>query len=1198
MRHDVRRIINAADQLLVELYDQPVSVPAVGSGPEVPLQWTPGAAAAGAYGLQATLFDASGAQRVERELPLTVSAFRNFALDANPQQASVVSGMPIRLDTRIRYLAGNTPVAAASLQVRLETVEGDVLAAVEQPVATMGPGFDAVLSSELLPDPFAPAGQYLLRAELWAGSLLAEATAVQLVTDAQGAAQITGSLDAPQVPVPIGQPVSVTVAVQNVGSAAVTSLPVQIRVRRSLQSAPIVDIQQSIDIAAGGHWTEQIDLPAAQLALGSHLLSLTVSDGPHAGVLAVASFSVVDTLAPALSLVAPPNGSIVRSQFRVNVRAVDAHHPVGEVRVQPAGQSWLVMSPGIEFGGQYLRQFGPLPDGPLGLRFDARDAVGNVAELNNVQYIVDGTPPQISISGVSDGGLYNHARTPLITINELHPGPTQILLGGEPFSSGTPVESEGVHHLYVLARDQAGNEASTVLSFEIDLTPPPIAFTAPANGAVLASPVATIQIATEAQAQVTLTTAGGPLEGFADGQGQIAFAEVPLVEGLNDFNAMARDLAGNLSAPVTLQVERSVSTVDAVAGSLAALATIEPPAPIAGDWTIQNLGGLDFVDLPLRLQLVALASGSVVAEQHLSVDLAPSAQLQQSYSFASDGRPLGAYQVVLAAQLRDAQGMDVWVELAQRSLQLADLTAPTLLWLTPTLDQLVGATPTVRARLTDALTGIDQAELRLDGSLIGLLGPDPVVPDEYLRDLGPLEDGTYDALIEARDGAGNTSSSTSRFVVDATPPQIQILGISDGQLSNQPLTAVIEIIEPHLASSEILLDGQPYLSGTAITSEGEHQISVTATDQLGNSADRSVVFTLDFTPPPISFLSPPDGLQIIAAHVPALLQSEAQVNVGLVSGSNQQQQAADAGGLAEFAAVPLLLGDNQLIGFATDAAGNRSADVTITVQRVRPTQAIIEGHMNMAQSVVDHGDLLQGGYLLGNGGGFDPGPVVITVSAHAGGDLLAQSDEQMQLPPGATASEPFSFDTTGWPLGPIQLRLTWRALDEPGANPLPIDQRNATIRDGDPPQVSVLEPAKGAIVGSTPLVRALATDELSAVNEVSVRVNGGPWVSMPPAAVDDEYAGNPFLPQIGLNLVEVRAIDDWDNEGRATALLVCRSSSLGEPGDGVFAGPFEGQDEIFANGFEGPDCEPPPPLLKRALRWYGVGGSMLDEEGR
>jgi hypothetical protein len=204
----------------------------------------------------------------------------------------------------------------------------------------------------------------------------------------------------------------------------------------------------------------------------------------------------------------------------------------------------------------------------------------------------------------------------------------------------------------------------------------------------------------------------------------------------------------------------------------------------------------------------------------------------------------------------------------------------------------------------------------------------------------------------------------------------------------------------------------------------------------------------------------------------------------------------------------------------------------------------------------------------------------------------------MQLPPGAIADAPFSFDTTGWPLGPIQLRLTWRAVDEPDTSPLPIDQRTASIRDGDPPQVTVLEPDDGAIVGSAPLVRALATDALSAVNEVSVRVNGGPWQAMQATATADEYGGNPFLPQIGLNLIEVRAVDDWDNEGRATPLLVCRSSSLGDPGDDVFAEPFEGQDEIFANGFEGPDCEPPPELLKRLMRWYGASGSILDEEAR
>ncbi|MCB1589441.1 MAG: hypothetical protein KDI56_11115, partial [Xanthomonadales bacterium] len=411
-----------------------------------------------------------------------------------------------------------------------------------------------VLTTVLNPDPVAPAGQYVLRAELWTQSLLAESAAALQLTDAMALAQLDGALQLPAAAIPIGEGVSIPLVVRNVGTVPLTGLPVRASLRRSLQSAPSATLEQVIDLPVGGEWSAQLDVPPALLGLGDQLVSLIVIDGPHAGVLDFDGFAVVDLTPPLLSLIAPNPGSVVPARFRVDVRALDQHHPIGSVRVQSQGQAWLPMSAGIDFAGAYLRTFGPLSDGPLSLRFDASDSVGNRAEIGPVELVVDATPPLVQISGVSDGGLYNSPRTPLITITETHPQSSQQLLDGQPFTSGELVATEGLHVLYVLARDAAGNEGSAIVNFTMDFTPPPVSFAAPSDGAVIAAPQTLVRISTEPAATVTLIHAGGTLQAVADAQGVAIFDTVPLVDGSNVLAASARDLAGNQSAPVEIGV--------------------------------------------------------------------------------------------------------------------------------------------------------------------------------------------------------------------------------------------------------------------------------------------------------------------------------------------------------------------------------------------------------------------------------------------------------------------------------------------------------------------------------------------------------------------------------------------------------------------------------------------------------------------
>ena len=107
------------------------------------------------------------------------------------------------------------------------------------------------------------------------------------------------------------------------------------------------------------------------------------------------------------------------------------------------------------------------------------------------------------------------------------------------------------------------------------------------------------------------------------------------------------------------------------------------------------------------------------------------------------------------------------------------------------------------------------------------------------------EDGTYLLEVLAYDQAGNTVTQQIGFTIDRTEPVIQISGVSDGETYREAVIPVIEVIEINLEEAVTLLDGQPFVSGTTITAQGSHELSVTAVDMAGNRETVTVRFKLD-----------------------------------------------------------------------------------------------------------------------------------------------------------------------------------------------------------------------------------------------------------------------------------------------------------------------------------------------------------------
>jgi len=185
-----------------------------------------------------------------------------------------------------------------------------------------------------------------------------------------------------------------------------------------------------------------------------------------------------------------------------------------------------------------------------------------------------------------------------------------------------------------------------------------------------------------------------------------------------------------------------------------------------------------------------------------------------------------------------------------------------------------------------------------------------------------LNEGAQNIAIVATDTLGHSSTLTLVLTLDTQAPAISVNESGapfTGGLFDHPLTPQITISDVGTYTSEILLDGSPYVSGTPIGQEGSHQLAISATDAVGNTSSRDISFTLDFTAPVFGQITPAAGALIAQSTVTLQVEATgaASVKVGSLTGSA-------AGNLYTIGPITLVEGSQELVIEAFDAVGNRA----------------------------------------------------------------------------------------------------------------------------------------------------------------------------------------------------------------------------------------------------------------------------------
>jgi hypothetical protein len=768
----------------------------------------------------------------------------------------------------------------------------------------------------------------------------------------------------------------------------------------------------------------------------------------------------------------------------------------------------------------------PLVEGPNDLVAHAEDTFGHVADSNVVTYVLDTTPPVLTVTEPADGaivtgtavmvaGTADDANLREVTVN----GDRVTVIGGA-FSTELSLP-EGNATITVVATDSLDHIAEVVHAVVRDTFPPSVSIDEPAEDCLPAGQPVTIRgsvadanLATglngePAPVRLEIQTSDGttaevlPTIG-ADGRSWVADAvDLGAADGTALISAVAADRAGRTS-----RATRSLR-MDATAPTLTLFADGQPLAAQPGDTPAPGAEPA-ILSRAVTLRVQVTDPGGAVPEPVFTVDGSPWAQ---GARLDVEGDHL------LVARATDCAGRESVVH----ALVRLDLTAPSLLSSSPADGDLLADGPAAFTGTADE----PLASANVNGT--------PAAVDGATFTASPLAwtEATNRVDLELVDAAGHRTTTVVTFTVDTEPPTVQLLEsglpIADGTVFVRAITPEIRVSDPD-ATLDVTLDGLPWILGALIDADGEHTLTATATDALDRSASASVSFEIDRSEgPSIVITSPVDGETLTELTVDITGTASGRDVTVEVNG----QPASVTGGTW---IVPgfVLEADtaNTLTARATDDAGRTAFDtVQVMVRSDGPLILVAEpadGAVT-ARAAVDVAGVVAGGRAATDDG-------LVTVQPGTGPDVTATLDAD-----GA-------FRVLDVPLADGVNVITVSATDPQGR----LGSTAVSVTsDRQPPTVSVLADGQaldeGAVLPGPTTLQIQVSDVAGAVEHLEIRLNGqiqagaGELVELP---VDDE----------GGYLLAVEATDGAGNTTRVERSFIidgggCSLSRI-EPGDG------------------------------------------------
>jgi flagellar hook assembly protein FlgD/fibronectin type 3 domain-containing protein len=568
---------------------------------------------------------------------------------------------------------------------------------------------------------------------------------------------------------------------------------------------------------------------------GAYVLQVNAFDLAGNNSSATLRFSITappqDTTPPVIGILAPAEAAYIRrGGSGLIATIVDAQSGVAFAKYSVDGGAYapLTIDTAQAGGNQYAASLDALPDGAHSVVVQATDTAGNMATSGSRSFIVDNTPPQITITGVT-AGQYSASVTPVISVVDAALDTSTTTLNGTPYVSGTPIISDGNYTLTVTAVDKAGNTAASSIQFTLSLprpdkTAPVVFIELPEEGAYVraggllivsatdtGSGVASVEEMLDAQTHWTNLAASAATNKYTLDIGS-------LPDGAHAASVRATDNAGN------------------VAGVQVRHFTVDNTPPVIAVSGVQNNG-----------QYAGSATASVSVSD---TNLSSSSVILNGVPYVS-GTPItvpGAY--VLAVGARDLAGNETAVAIDFQINAIAN--APVVSIVAPGAGAIVKS-GTLLSALAQPASSVSRLEMAAAGST-AYAAMQPRAGGAFDLPIPTLVDGTQTLRVRAvgADRITTYPDVVQSVVIDSTPPAIDTLGLVDGAKYTLDYVVNFRVSDLHLADVVATMDGQPFSAGQRVANVGPHTLQIIATDLAGNQTSKSVAFiTIPNASPPV-----------------------------------------------------------------------------------------------------------------------------------------------------------------------------------------------------------------------------------------------------------------------------------------------------------------------------------------------------------
>ena len=186
------------------------------------------------------------------------------------------------------------------------------------------------------------------------------------------------------------------------------------------------------DLAAGA--PRSALFPFGSDALGPDPAFIAVAGVLHGGgslALVFAPFDVLgDRDPPIVTITGLVDGQCSTSPVVPEITVDDASPVTVDIRLDGAA---FVSGTAVTGEGAHL------------LAVHAEDIAANATDAS-VGFVVDDTPPLVTITGVADGAIVSSA-TAGMTVTDANPADQTMTLDGAPYAPGAPIDTEGPHAL-------------------------------------------------------------------------------------------------------------------------------------------------------------------------------------------------------------------------------------------------------------------------------------------------------------------------------------------------------------------------------------------------------------------------------------------------------------------------------------------------------------------------------------------------------------------------------------------------------------------------------------------------------------------------------------------------------------------------------------------------------------------------------